>query len=107
MHLALFCGSGGAGKLDGRPEHAAEIGMAISHCAAVGGGSRDDVDRARARPEQAVGVAVAGALPYARDRWGLQRDATRPGRKRPLGREDIFLSAGDITSAQLFYARVL
>jgi hypothetical protein len=37
---------------------------------------------------------------------GLQRDATRPGRKRPLGR-DIFLSAGDITSAQLFYARVL
>ena len=64
MHLAFACGSGGAGGLGGGPEHAAEIGVAVSHCAAVGGGQRDDVDHARGRQEQAVGVAVAGALLY-------------------------------------------
>src|ERR1700674_4186144 len=62
MHLALPRGSGGAGGLGGGPEYAPEIGVAVSHSAAVGGGCWDNVDHACGRQEQAVGVAVAGAL---------------------------------------------
>src|SRR3984893_15498813 len=73
MHLALPRGSGGAGGLGGGPEYAPEIGVAVSHCAAVGGGCWDDVDHACGRQEQAVGVAVAGALPCPRNRWVAAR----------------------------------
>src|SRR6266404_4868647 len=73
MHLAFSDGSGGAGGLGGGPEYAAEIGVAVSHCAAVGGGCWDDVDHACGRQEQAVGVAVAGALSCPRDRWVAAR----------------------------------
>src|SRR5229473_2765061 len=73
MHLAFPRGSGDAGGLGGGPEYAAEIGVAVSHCAAVDGGGWDDVDHAGGRQEQAVGVAVAGALPCPRDRWVAAR----------------------------------
>src|SRR5712691_8274494 len=73
MHLAFSYRSGGAGGLGGGPEYAPEIGVAVSHCAAVGGGCWDDVDHACGRQEQAVGVAVAGALPWPRDRWVAAR----------------------------------
>src|SRR6266853_425810 len=73
MHLAFSHRSGGAGGLGGGPEYAAEIGVAVSHCAAVGGGCWDDVDHACGRQEQAVGVAMAGALSCPRDRWVAAR----------------------------------
>src|SRR5271168_4575472 len=87
MHLAVSERSGDAEGLGGGPQHTTEIGVAVSYCAAVGSGSWDDVDHARGRQEQADGLAVAGALPCGRGIGGLQRDATRPGRKPPLTAE--------------------
>src|SRR5271169_5358914 len=89
MHLAVSERSGDAEGLGGGTQHTAEIGVAVSYCAAVGSGSWDDVDHARGRQEQADGLAVAGALPCGRGIGGLQRDATRPGRKPPLTAEVI------------------
>jgi hypothetical protein len=89
MHLAVSERSGEAEGLGGGPKHTAEIGVAVSYCAAVGSGSWDDVDHSRGRQEQAHGVAVAGALPCGRGSVGCSGDATRPGRKPPLTAEVI------------------
>src|SRR5229473_5244123 len=88
MHLAFSYRSGGAGGLGGGPEYAPEIGVAVSHCAAVGGGCWDDVDHACGRQEQAVGVAVAGALPCPRDRWIAARCNPSRAQASPDGGSD-------------------
>src|SRR5208337_2097730 len=88
MHLAVSERSGDAEGLGGGPQHTTEIGVAVSYCAAVGSGSWDDVDHARGRQEQADGLAVQERY-LAEGIGGLQRDATRPGRKPPLTAEAI------------------
>src|SRR3954452_21587174 len=83
MHLAVTWGSGDAGRVGERAEHAAETRLAGTDCAAVGGACWGDGDHPRGWQEQGHGGPLAGALSGPRHRR-LRRDATRPGRKPPL-----------------------
>src|SRR6187401_3478193 len=79
LHLAVSCGSGGAGGLGGGPQHTAEAGLAGAHRADVGGRRRDDGGGARLGQEQAHGRALAGALSGARRRGAAaRRQPARP-----------------------------
>jgi hypothetical protein len=82
MHLALSWGPGEAGRLGGGPQHAAEIGVAIAHRAAVRGRRGDDDDCPHRGQKQADRWAVERYL--ALGAAGRRRDATRPGHKPPL-----------------------
>jgi transposase len=89
MHLAVACGSDDAGRVGFRAQYPAEVGLAGTDRTAFGRPNGGYGHHARAVGKSKVTVSRWQERYLAKGIAGLQRDATRPGRKPPLSAETI------------------